>query len=174
MKGLFTILGLLAFMGEPMFSCTCLWKTLPPADFGATVVFRGTVTDKKPLPSRTEMHGRGRYEIAFRVDEYWKGPQQPTMVVYGLDNGTDCMGGSSYVVGKNYLVFASERPSDDVLWPGGATFWFGWTDIVPKGTPILMPTACAPGGETSKIFVKDALSRLGKGTPPAGAEVELK
>jgi len=160
------VFGLLTFLVTPAFSCTCLSPTRPAADFGASAVFRGTVTNKKLLPARTEMKGRERYEITFQVDEIWKGSRQSKIVVYGLDDATDCKGGSGFEVGKKYLVFASEQASQDVFWPGSATFWFGWTDVVPKGTPILMATECAPSGETSKAFVRDALSQLGKGSPP--------
>jgi hypothetical protein len=158
------IIGFVAFLGTPAFSCTCVWTTKPPVDFGASVVFRGTVTDRKLMPARAEMK-RGRYEITFRVDEVWKGSRQRTIVLYGVDDGTDCMGGSSYEVGKNYLVFASEQSSQDVSLDG-TKLWFGWTDVLPKGTPMLVPTACSPSGEISEIFVKDALNQLGKGSPP--------
>jgi hypothetical protein len=164
------LFGLLAFLGTPAFSCTCVSATMAPADFGAAVVFRGTVTARKPLAVLTEMRGRGRYAITFRVDEYWKGPRQPTVVVYGLDDGSDCLGGSGFEVRKDYLIFASEQPSQDVFLPGGTTLWYGWTDVVAKGTPMLVPKACAPSGETSKIFVMNALSRLGKGSPPIEAK----
>jgi hypothetical protein len=162
--------GLLAFLGTPAFSCTCMSAVSPPVDFGASVVFRGTVTDKKLLPARTDMKGRGRYEITFQVDEAWKGSRQRKIVIYGLDDGTDCMGVSSYVVRKNYLVFAAEKPSQDVSWAGSTKLWFGWTDVLPKGTPMLVPTACAPSGETSEVFVRDALNKLGQGSPPAEAK----
>jgi hypothetical protein len=158
--------GLVAFLGTPGFSCTCAFATKPPVDFGASAVFRGTVTDKKLMPARTEMKGRGRYEITFRVDEHWKGSRRRMIVIYGLEEGTDCMGGASYEVGKNYLVFASEQLSQDVSLDG-TRMWFGWTDVLPKGTPMLVPAACAPSGETSKTFVRDALNQLGKGSPPA-------
>jgi len=160
------ICGLVVFLGTPAFSCTCGWATKPAADFGASVVFRGTVTDKKLLPARTEMKGRRRYETTFRVDENWKGSRRRTIVIYGVDNGTDCMGGSGFEVGKNYLVFASEQSSQDASLKG-TYLQFDWTDVLPRGTPMLAPTACAPGGETSKIFVRDALDQLGKGSPPA-------
>jgi hypothetical protein len=159
-----TIFGLVAFLGTPAFSCTCAWTSKPPVDFGASLVFRGTVTDKKLMPARTEMKGRGRYEITFRVDENWKGSRQRTVVIYGLDGGPDCMGGSSYEVGKNYLVFASKQSPEDG--PLATKLWF-WTDVLPKGTSMFVPKACAPSGETSEIFVKDALNQLGKGSPPA-------
>jgi hypothetical protein len=158
------ICGLVALLGTPALSCTCISATNPPVDFGASVVFRGKVTDKKLLPARTEMKGRQRYAITFRVDENWKGSRRRTIVIYGLDEGTDCMGGSSDKVGKEYLVFASEQQSQDAP-VFGINWWF--TDALPKGTPMLVPTACAPSGETSEIFVRDALNQLGKGSPPA-------
>ena len=142
---------------------------MPAADYGASAVFRGTVTEKKLLPARKEMNGRGRYEITFQVDEIWKGPRQRKIVIYGLTDGTDCIGGSGYEVGKNYLIFASEQPSQDVLLDG-ARFWYGWTDVLPKGMPMLVPTGCTPNGETSKDLVMDALKQLGKGSPPAEAK----
>jgi hypothetical protein len=46
---------------------------MPPADFGAPVVFRGPVTDRQSLAILPAMRGRRRYAITFRVDEYWKG-----------------------------------------------------------------------------------------------------
>src|ERR1700733_7994977 len=99
MNGRLVILfGLLVIVCEPMLPCTCVSSTMPPADYGASVIFRGTVTEKKTLPVRPEMPRRGRYAITFRVDEYWKGPRQLTIVIYGLDDGTDCLGGSSYEV----------------------------------------------------------------------------
>lgn len=168
-KPLATLVLLLPGSCIPAFSCTCAWSTKPAADYGASVVLRGVVTEKKVLPARDEMKGRRRYAIKFRVSEYWKGPRQPTVVVYGLDDGTDCLGGSRYEIGKDYLVFASEQPSRDVFL-GSTTFWYGWTDVQPKGTPMLMDTACAPNGETSKIFVRDALHRLGKGSPSTDAK----
>jgi hypothetical protein len=142
---------------------------MPPADYGASVVFRGTVTDRQTLAARPEMPDRKRYAITFRVDEYWDESVQRSIVIYGLDDSADCMGGSSLEVGKNYLVFATARPSEDVyLTPdvGKKRFWYSWTDVLPEGTPVLMLTACAPTGETVQPFVKEALQRLGKGKAP--------
>ena len=162
MNGL-AILGLVGFLAAPAFSCTCAWATKPPVDFGASVVFRGTVTGKRLLPARAEMKGRGRYAITFLVGEDWKGSQQRTIVIYGLDEKYDCIAGSSYEVGKNFLVFASEQQSQDVP-VYGINWWF--TDVLPKGTPMLVPSPCTPSGETSKVFVRNALNQLGKGSPP--------
>lgn len=132
----------------------------------SSVVFRGSVLERKVLPQRAEMKGRRRYAITFRVDEYWNGSPGRTLVLYGVDDGTDCMGGSSYKVGKSYLVYASEKVAKDVILAGGV-FWFGWTDVLPQGTPMLVLTACTPGGETASEAARLALQELGKGrTPP--------
>ena len=47
----------------------------------------------------------------------------------------------------------------------GINWWF--TDVLPKGTPMLVPSPCTPSGETSEVFVRNALNQLGKGSPPA-------
>jgi hypothetical protein len=146
--------------------CTCVTavnstaKTMMADD---VVVFRGKVTERKTLPSRTEMRGRNRYAIAFRVDEYWKGSPGRTLVIYGLDPGTDCLGDGGYQVGKEYLVYASEQRAKDFLM--GDYFWYGWKDILPEGSVMLVPdTACKPGGEVAKA--RAALDELGRGRVP--------
>ncbi len=131
---------------------------------GQSVVFRGTVLDRKTQPPRPEMKGRGRYAITFRVDEYWKGSPGQTIIIYGLDSGPDCMGDGGYKVGKNYLVYAYEQDVKDVIM--GKIFWYGWTDVLPEGTKMLVPnTACMPGGESSAV--RKAIQQLGKGCIPA-------
>jgi hypothetical protein len=127
----------------------------------ASVVFRGTVLQKKTLPQRVEMRGRGRYAVTFRVSEYWKGSPGRTVILYGVDAGTDCLGDGGYEVGKNYLVYASELEAKDVVL--GGRFWYGWSDMLPEGTKMLVPTSCAP--ETSadrKTLHRD----LGRGRIP--------
>ncbi len=129
----------------------------------ASTVFRGFVVARKPLPQRAEMKGRGRYAVTFRVDEYWKGSPGSSVILYGVDAGTDCLGDGGFEVGKNYLVYAAEMPARDVFM--GDVFWYGWTDVLPVGTQMLVPqTACMPGGETSKV--QKALGELGKGRSP--------
>jgi hypothetical protein len=53
--------------------------------------------------------------------------------------GTDCLGDGGYEVGKNYLVYASEQDVQDVTLDGlpAGSFWYGWTDVLPKGTKML-------------------------------------
>lgn len=113
------------------------------------------------------MRQRNRYAITFRVDEYWKGSARQTIILYGMDGGTDCLGGGGHGVGKNCLVYASEQEVKDVIMEDGF-FWYGWTDVLPRGTKVLTPTSCSPGGESSGV--RKGLSELGKGGVPIKSE----
>jgi hypothetical protein len=166
------------FMGHPLlvmwlmssnitaFPCTCVGSANAPVKTRMAddaVVFRGVVMERKTLPRRAEMRGRNRYAITFRVDEYWKGTPGRTLVIYALDNSTDCMRDGGYQVGKSYLVFAYEQPAKDFL--VGDYFWHGWKDILPEGSPMLLPDiACKPGGEVGKV--RAVLDQLGPGKAP--------
>ncbi len=84
--------------------------------------------------------------------------------LYSLSSGTDCVGGN-YDLGQKYLIFASEQPAQDHKL--GEFFWYGWTDVVPKGALIIEAmTACIPGGKTADAVVKTALRELGEGRRP--------
>jgi len=127
-------------------------------------VFRGTVVARKALPQRFEMRGRARYAITFRVDEFWKGPVGRSVVIHAVEAGTDCLGDGAYEVGKNYLVYANEVDVRDVSLEG--EFWYGWTDVLPKGSKMLTPqTVCTRGGETTSV--RKAIRELGKARIPA-------
>ena len=161
-------LGFLLLIAVPALPCTCVsakGSNARTAMADVTVVFRGTVVQRKTLPQRVEMSGRGRYAITFRVDEFWKGSVGRNVNVYVVDSGTDCLGDGSYEAGKNYLVYADEVDVRDVFLDG-KFFWYGWTDVLPKGTKMLVPEiGCSPGGETSSV--KKAIRELGKARMPA-------
>jgi hypothetical protein len=163
--------GLLLWVALPALPCTCVREVDPNARTAmseASVVFRGTVVERRTLPQRAEMRGRGRHAITFHVDEYWKGNPGRTVIIYGVDDGTDCLGDGGYVVGKNYLVYAVQQEVQDFTIDGtrDSPLWYGWTDVLPKGTKMLVPpTACMLGGETSTV--RKAIRQLGKGRQPA-------
>jgi hypothetical protein len=145
--------------------CTCVWPEKANAkallkEPSIAVVFRGQVLKRTTLPRRFEMGLRDRYAITFRVGEVWKGAPGPELTVYGMTGGTDCLGGDEYTLGKDYLVYASERKVEDVVL-GTGLFWYGWTDILPTGTRMLVPEPCSFGGPVSDV--KDSLKTLGKG-----------
>jgi hypothetical protein len=169
-KHLVTLSFLLSF-ALPALPCTCVVaanSNAKTAMVDVSIVFRGTVLERKALPQRSEMRGRRRYAITFRVDEYWKGPVGRTVIIYGVDNGTDCLGDGGYEVGRNYLVYVAEEEVKDIVMEDGF-FWYGWTDVLLEGTKMLVPrTACEPGGETSAV--RKAIRELGKGRMPAKTE----
>ena len=169
MKGTF-IFTLLAIGAH---ACTCVDarpKSRPntvgaqTALHDASVVFRGRVLKVELLPQHPEMHGRKRYRTTFQVLKYWKGAAKNTIALYDLDPGTDCEG-AGFEIGPEYLVFARISPAKDYRL--GDFFWFGWTDVVPQGAPILQANvACTPWGETSTTLVQRAMRELGRGRVP--------
>jgi hypothetical protein len=158
-------LGLLLFFSLPAVPCTCVFEVNSNARTEmdqASLVFRGTAIERSTLPQRAEMKGRGRYAVTFRVVEYWKGSPAATVVLYDMDPDADCQGWG-YEAGKNYLVYASQTAATDVSPQGD--FWYGWTDVLPEGSKMLIPTPCTEGGETKRV--RKALRQLGKGRVPA-------
>jgi hypothetical protein len=144
-------------------ACTCIWADAPP-DYVAEsdIVFQGVVLERKVLPARPDMRGRERYAITLRVERYWKGDPGPTVVIHGLEPLADCLGGGELKVDRRYLLFVSIKTSQEVFLED--YFWYGWTDVIPEGDPILEIKPCTPSGEISRGqgFVRN----LGKGRTP--------
>lgn len=131
----------------------------------SALVFRGSVSHVETLPEHPKMRGRQRYAVTFLVDEYWRGTPAQTITLYDLDPGTDCMG-AGFQSGRTYLVFASEEMAKDNQ-PDPDFFWYGWTDVLPPGSPMFLPiTACMPGGDTSVGAVRKQIRQLGRGFTP--------
>jgi hypothetical protein len=110
------------------------------------------------------MKGRQRYAITFQIAEYWKGSPGKTVALYGMQSGTSC-GDDAYEVGKSYLIYASDQPVKDLT--AGNFFFYGWTDVLPEGTRMLIPqTACSFGGKTDEPLAGNSLNELGEGRIP--------
>lgn len=129
----------------------------------AAVVFRGTVLKSEVLPTHPEMRGRQRFAVTLRVAEYWKGYRGATVTLYNLSPGTDCIG-AGLRPGSEYLIFASEEGARDHR-PDGDFLWYGWTDVLPSGTPMLQPLATL-GGDLSDPVVRGDMRKLGRGKKP--------
>jgi len=145
-------------------ACTCVsepGETPKSQMSNASLVFRGTVRRIKTLPQHPEMKGRRRYAATFRIDEYWKGAPGQIATIYFLDAG--CLA-AGYETGKEYLVYGSLQEAKD--YRADDIFLYGWTDVLPPGTPMLVPTACTPDGQTSSRLVRDTLRELGPGRLP--------
>jgi len=114
--------------------------------------------------------GRSRRELicraaivtssSFAFDEYWKGSPGRAVLVYGLDPGTDCLG-DGYQVDKEYLVYASESAAKDYSLAG--RLWYGWTDVLPEGAPMLVPRYCPQTWRGVSRRAK-GVARTGQGT----------
>jgi hypothetical protein len=129
----------------------------------AAVVFRGTVLKSEALPMHPEMRGRQRFAVTLRVVEYWKGTRGATVTLCDLSPGTDCMG-AGLQLGKEYLIFASEEGARDHRLDADF-FWYGWTDVLASGTPMLQPMATF-GGDLSEPGVRADMRKLGRGKRP--------
>jgi hypothetical protein len=151
-------------------ACTCVNTPDPKHDLkSSTMAFKGTVLKSEPLPQHPKMRGRGRYAVTFEVVEYWKGNPGPKVTLHDVDPGTDCKG-AGYEVGHSYLLFAYETKSTGVQMDPDY-FWFGWTDVLPEGTSMLVPTvACTTGGDLANPVIRKYARRLGRGRAPRRSE----
>ena len=146
------------------FPCTIVNQPSPREALKvAAVVFRGAVLKSEPLPIHPEMRGRQRFAVKMRVAEYWKGNRGETVTLYDLSPGTDCMG-AGLKPGKEYLIFASEEGARDHRLDADF-FWYGWTDVLTSGMPMLQPMARF-GGDLSDPRVRTDMRELGRGRRP--------
>jgi len=148
----------------PALACTLVNQPSPrDALKFAALVFRGTVVSPMPLPLHPEMRGRQRFAVTVRVGEYWKGNRGEIVTLYDLAPGTDCMG-AGLLPGHEYLIFASEEGTRDYR-PDNDFLWYGWTDVLAVGTPMLQPLATF-GGDLSHPGVRSNMRQLGRGKKP--------
>jgi hypothetical protein len=123
-----------AFLASPAFGCSCIDMGVKSDMAAAALVFRGTVTDIKVLPSRKEVGDRRRYTATFSASEYWKGAPAKSVLLHLVDPRPDCIG-ARFDLGKEYVVFAvAQRAKDYRL---GDDLWYGWLDILADGLEIL-------------------------------------
>jgi hypothetical protein len=149
----------------PAYACECpKFRNAKTAMRHASVVFLGTVVSSELLPQHSLMGGRSRHAVTFQVTEYWKRRTEKTVTLYDVDLGSDC-DGAGFGVGPEFLVYAALSVASDYRLRD--SFRFGWTDILPAGTPMLKPIGCMPGGKTSFPSVRRALRQLGRGRAPA-------
>lgn len=85
-------------------ACSCIQMTFTEAADGAEVIFIGTATGSSG--SETEF-GPG-IDVAFTVEEVYKGSTSAQTVVRTADNSAAC--GFAFETGKTYLVMAGQTP----------------------------------------------------------------
>lgn len=179
---------LLLFLSTTALPCTCV---VPVPEYAkarmadATVVFRGTLIERTALPERSDMAAK-RYAVKFRVHEYWKGSPANTLILYEAATLLlpVCSCSRPPEPGKVYLVYAVEKRARDEIMsdqdreilpfllpsslPRDTTFrlWYGWTDIIPEGTAMLVESF--GGGDVTDSNVQRCIEVLGTGQTPAG------
>ena len=140
-------------------ACSCIPQGVKQDTAAASVVFRGVVSKVKELPPRKE-NVRPRYAVTFTVSRYWKGNPSTEITIYVVQPGTDCIG-ARFESGKEYVVFAISQESRDYSLED--RFWYGWLDVLPKGTQLLtVNNYCDSTGEVKQS--RKTLRALGKGT----------
>ena len=152
------MLAVMSALASVVSACDCLPAGVKKDTSTAAAIFRGVVTNVKELPVRRES-SRPRYEVTFTVSEYWKGPKTKQTRLHILEPGSDCIG-ARFEIGKEYVVFAVSQEADD-FWLE-KQFWFGWLDVLPKGSMFLTANNYCD----STAEVKEAgqtLRQLGKG-----------
>ena len=109
LTGIFSI-----FFAGNVFACSCLEKNYPEAFETAGIVFVGSVTQFEVVgtpevvdfDNRNVLAFRGGRKATFRIQKVWKGPHEETISIFTGEGGGDC--GFDFVVGHEYLVYASE------------------------------------------------------------------
>ena len=178
----------LLFLSTAALPCNCV---VPDPAYAktrmaeATIVFRGTVIERKALPERSDMAAK-RYAVKYRVNEYWKGSPASTLILYEATTTLlpICSCSLPPEPGMVYLVYAVEKPAKDEIisdqdrkilpsrlpssLPRDTTFrlWYGWTDIMPEGTAMLVESF--GGGHVADPSVQRCIEVLGTGQTPAG------
>ena len=141
-------------------ACSCIPQGVKQDTAAASVVFRGVVSKVKELPPRKES-ARPRYAVTFAISTYWKGNPGREITIYVVEPGTDCIG-ARFEEGKEYVVFAISRESRDYALAD--KFWYGWLDVLPKGTQLLtVNNFCDSTAEVRQA--RKTLRALGKGRP---------
>jgi hypothetical protein len=142
-------------------ACSCIPLGVKEDMANSRVVFRGRVKEIKRFPLRPES-SRTRYAATFAASDFWKGNPVKEIVLHEFDPSTDCIG-ARFEVGKEYVVFAVSQEADDHKL--GESYWYGWLDVLPKGTHILtVNNYCDSTSEVTKAG--EILNALGRGKKP--------
>jgi hypothetical protein len=143
-------------------ACSCIGGDIDQQIAAASVIFRGVVKSVDQLPSRVDLQ-RPRFEVTFAVSEYWKANMGRRVSIRVLEPASDCIG-AHFDSHTDYVVFAKSQYSDDYRM--GNVFWYGWLDLMPKGTVFLTVNAACNLTSTVK-HAGNTLRALGPGKKPA-------
>ena len=106
--GVAVTIALWLFSGSNLYACSCAPQSAPEEALQqADVVFRGTAVRVENAAQDVGDLPRGR-RVAFRTNVVWKGPHEEEFVIRTGMGGGDC--GFEFVVGTEYLVYATQTP----------------------------------------------------------------
>ena len=105
---------------SPVYACSCFRS--PPLESleASTAVFSGRVIDIEGIPPPGPVYRRTPIpvQVTIQVSKVWKGPSDETLVIHtGLDGGL-CGLGYFFMIGEEYLVYASAFEEGSELWAG--------------------------------------------------------
>jgi len=115
MKKIFLLIILASlFIGSvpnKAYACSCLSANSPLHSLeGSDAVFLGKVTNTEGIPrGDEEFVGADDVMITFEVSKVWKGPPSKTLVVVTALEGATCGLGRSFMIGEEYIVYASSE-----------------------------------------------------------------
>jgi len=155
----------LLFSSSAASGCSCIQGDLNQEFASSSVVFRGVVKSVNQLPSRVDLQ-RPRNAVTFAVSEYWKGDGElgKRITINVIEPGADCIG-ARFEWHTDYLVFAKTQKADD--YQMGTHFWYGWLDLMPKGTGFLTVDSFCNSTAPAKR-AGNTLRALGAGKKPGG------
>jgi hypothetical protein len=155
----------LLFASSAASACSCIQGDLEQELAAANVVFRGVVKSVNQLPSRVDLQ-RPRNAVTFTVSEYWKGEGElgRRITIDVIEPGADCVG-ARFDWHTDYVVFAKIQKADDYRM--GNSFWYGWLDLMAKGTEFLtVNNFCNSTAPVKRAG--NTLRALGQGKKPGG------
>lgn len=113
MKKIFLLIILTSLMVGSIpnnaYACSCLSPDPPLQSLkGSDAVFLGKVTNTEGIPGvDKEFAGDDEVMVTFEVSKVWKGRSSQTLIVVTPLDGATCGLGRIFVIGEEYLVYAS-------------------------------------------------------------------
>jgi len=124
MKKIFLLIILTSLMVGSIpnnaYACSCVSPDPPLQSLeGSDAVFLGKVTNTEGIPGvDKEFAGDDEVMVTFEVSKVWKGPSDETLVIRTALDGSLCGLGRTFMIGEEYLVYASAFEEGSELWAG--------------------------------------------------------
>lgn len=177
MKALMFIAAFVVVAASDAYACSCLPSTVKQEIEWSDVVFTGKVVSVRYLDPKDSRPGEfePRVVVTFDVTAHWKGDVKKTAMLHTYKHKSSCSGWRDFLVGNEYLVYASKRNAD--TWLGlkpvtiadveiGTRPLAKGPDLPQAGSDILGTTVCSRTSEVDARARATDLRALGKGKIP--------